>query len=467
MKPELWKKLRRILPLSLLCFALVFGSGLSVLAEEAPAPAPALSPISPWSVPTLHEGEKYGIFPLEWYYDGFFQSPISSDKFASLINDTIDKLDAIGLTKKATKLALPAAADKITRDTVAQTLYAILAQYELPEAFGIGSLESIEYLRNKGIIFGTKQGLELDKPATVEQAVVLASRLVQFAYDTADAGAKGLMWKVTHEGNTLYLLGSIHVGIPEMYPMHKDVRDAMQGADALYVEANLQSGDQEAMAYFNQTMVYTEGTTVKDHISKETYERVQKASEKLGLPAQAFDAYKPWVITNNLSLLTLVESPQELGQASALGVDMYYIGRSMFAGMPIEELEGVKFQADLLSGVPLEDQVKELNEVLDAVLANADNSKEAKEFEELQLLWAKGDLEGFSKSFEETGETESESSQRLFGERDKNMAKKLVELLEADGKATYFVVVGAGHLVIEDMVIDQLKDKGYKVEFVK
>lgn len=52
-------------------------------------------------------------------------------------------------------------------------------------------------------------------------------------------------------------------------------------------------------------------------------------------------------------------------------------------------------------------------------------------------------------------------------DRDKNMANKLAELLEAEGKSTHFVVIGAAHFVTKDMVLDQLKKKGYTVEFIK
>ncbi|MCC0566085.1 TraB/GumN family protein [Brevibacillus borstelensis] len=55
----------------------------------------------------------------------------------------------------------------------------------------------------------------------------------------------------------------------------------------------------------------------------------------------------------------------------------------------------------------------------------------------------------------------------LFGERDTNMAVKLATFLEQGGKSTAFVVIGAGHFVFENMVIDQLKQEGYYVEFIR
>ena len=52
----------------------------------------------------------------------------------------------------------------------------------------------------------------------------------------------------------------------------------------------------------------------------------------------------------------------------------------------------------------------------------------------------------------------------LFGQRDQDMADKLADLLEKDDEVTYFVVIGAGHLVKAGTVRDQLENKGYVVE---
>lgn len=86
----------------------------------------------------------------------------------------------------------------------------------------------------------------------------------------------------------------------------------------------------------------------------------------------------------------------------------------------------------------------------------------------MQLEWAAGNLDGFKKLFVEAGQLEdSESAQRLLGDRDKAMAEKLAELLEAEGEATYFVVVGAAHYAVDGMVVDLLRDRGYDVQFVE
>ncbi|MCE5172975.1 TraB/GumN family protein [Paenibacillus profundus] len=463
MKTSKWNMFKRSVVSGLAVLIAMLGFVIPAQANEGPAAVPQ---ISSWSVKVLNEGEKYGIFPLAWYYDGTFKQPITQDKFQYLIEATSAKLDALELKKKG-KAVVPTGTKEITRETVVNAVYGVLAQYELPESLEIDKYEPITFLQKKGIVNGTDKGLELDKPSTVEQAAVIASRLVEYTYDAVGGGAKGLLWKATKGQNTLYLLGSIHLGIPDMYPVQKNVRDAFQQSDTLWVEVNLQGN--KDMVYFLESMAYSDGTALKDHVSKETYEKLHKVLEQLKLPKDTFDAFKPWAISNNLVLSNMTGSSEEMAQAAALGVDMYFTSSALLTGKPIHELEGLKFQADLFNNVPVTVQEKELNEALDQILTPTGKPDDALEqFKQWQQLWTKAELDQFTQSF--TGSEEmvkSDSAQRLFGERDKNMTKKLMELLDKEGSSTHFVVVGAGHFVIKDMIIDQLKAKGYDVQFIK
>lgn len=463
MRPK-WSSLSRLLACSLLGLTTILGSVFTVQANNTPA----VPSISPWSVEALHEGEKYGIFPMSWYYDESFQQPITTDKFHALMIATTAKLDAIGLKKKQT-IAKPSLPAIITRETVLQSFYEILAQYELPAAFEFDKHTAADYFQQKGILRGTSNGLELNQPSTVEQAAVLATRLVAYTYDTAQSGAKGFLWKATKGDNTLYLLGSIHLGIPDMYPLHKDIRDAFEASDSLWVELNLLSDDPEDTDYFTKSMLFTDGTTLQDHVSKDTYEKLQKVLAELNLPDDSFDTLKPWAISTSLSMTSLMSSPEDITQASTLGVDMYFLQSALLTQKPIKELEGMKLQADVFNNVPMKDQEKDLNDALDSILnPTATDAEAPDEFKLWQQQWTDGDVDGFTTSFTASQEfVESESAKRLFGERDKNMATKLAALLDQEGKSTYFVVVGSGHFVIKDMIIDQLKQKGYQVELVK
>lgn len=46
-------------------------------------------------------------------------------------------------------------------------------------------------------------------------------------------------YEFSYQGKTVYLLGSIHVGRPDFYPMPKVVESAFDSAEALVVEADI------------------------------------------------------------------------------------------------------------------------------------------------------------------------------------------------------------------------------------
>ena len=51
-------------------------------------------------------------------------------------------------------------------------------------------------------------------------------------------GSAGLLYRVTGGKSELYLLGSIHVGSEEMYPMGQHILDALEAADVLAFECD-------------------------------------------------------------------------------------------------------------------------------------------------------------------------------------------------------------------------------------
>jgi len=455
------RKLGRWTGAGLLSLTLLLGYVTPMQAEASQNAGPD---ISPWSIETLNDGEKYGIYPLDWYYEGTFRQAITSEKFNSLMDATEAKLDLLGLEKKADSLSFETD-EVITREAVITSLYKLLTNYDLPESFDITVASPIEHMQQIGVVKGTNAGLELEQPSTTEQAVVMASRMVEFTYDLTDGGADGLLWKVTNDENTMYLLGSIHLGITDMYPLDKDIRTAFDESDELWVEANILTGD---MNYLVEKMVYNDGSTIKDHVSAETYEMLNKVLVKLGMPEGTLDGYKPFAASNTLSTFSYFEDPADSVMASATSIDSHFIASAIVQDKPVNELEGIKMQADLLSDVPADQQEKELNDVLDMLLSEDGAKESAEQLEQMQLLWVDGDLEAFKEFVGDMDQgTSGEVYDRLLGERDKNMAKKLAELLEREGEHTFFIVVGAAHYVTDGMVVDLLKEQGYDVQFVE
>ena len=417
--------------------------------------------ISQWAIGALNEGERYGIYPVEWYYDSF-RSEISQERLEILLTHTDNKIASLGLNKKQDFVPVSYKADS-TRGDVVIRMYNILAQYDLP----IGELP-VDYMKERGILQGTSKGLELDQICTTEQAVILATRLVEDTYNLLDAGSKGFAWEVEHNGNIIYFLGSIHIGNNELYPINQRLKQAFNESDALIVEANL--FDQEGgMEYFLEKSTYQDDTTLKDNISQDIYEKVLKVFEKLDLPEEVYTQIKPWRVANDLSVISMTssEEPQMASQSAGLGMDIYFLTKALVTQKPIQELEGIKYQADLFDGLSHEFQEEYLDAILDSILDPQTNEApdSAQMLDEWLKQWKNGDVEGFTSDYNGiTEEFENELTNMLFGKRDKDMAEKIIDILESEEKGTYFVVVGAGHFVRDNTVIHHLREKGYNVE---
>lgn len=455
------RKIKKGVALSLILGSTSISTMVQLSAYETQEPQ-----MSPWSIGTLNEGEKYGIYPMSWY-SGNFKESISQDKLRVLLENVGQKLSELELERDAFFTPIGYEKDG-TRGSVVIGLYNSLAAYKLPEELEKSKGNAAEYLQKRKILNGTNKGLELDKPCTVEQAAVLASRVIEDTYKVAEAGAKGFMWQVSKGENTLYLLGSIHIGETDLYPLHPVVKEAFEKSDKLIVEADI-LGAEEDMEAFTKASRYTDGTSLQDHISEETYEKCLEVFGQYGLPLDLYKQFKPWGISNNLQVLTSskAHSLEEGAEATNLGIDKYFLTRAKLAGKPVGELEGLLYQADLFNSMSPEIHEKHLNDILDDILdiSPKEPSDPGQTLKMWLKQWYRADIDGFESTYAAIVEAEkSEYKQVLFGKRDQNMADKLAALLEKDDGATYFVVVGAGHLVMEEAVIDLLKSQGYAVE---
>ena len=54
---------------------------------------------------------------------------------------------------------------------------------------------------------------------------------------------KAMFWKVSSADNVAYLLGSIHLGSKDMYPLAKEIEDAFERSAALIVEVDINHVD--------------------------------------------------------------------------------------------------------------------------------------------------------------------------------------------------------------------------------
>ena len=258
---------------------------------EAPAQIPA-----PWTYDAL--ADSYALGLVDDGYPGYIQDPVTREQLEAMADIAADKLALLELPQREADTA--GAVVDTTRGGVMNAFWQEAAAYDID---GVEA-GAVPFLTGLGVVRGDQNGdLRLDAPCTYQEAMVMAERLILAVYDANDAGSRGLLWKATHGGNTLYLLGTIHLDRSNVYPLHRSLRKAIAASQTVIFELDL--NDTEGMAYLQELMVYTDGTTLADHISPALYQRCQAAWTAAGLPREYLDLYKPWALASTFGTLSL------------------------------------------------------------------------------------------------------------------------------------------------------------------
>ena len=283
-----------------------------------------------------------------------------------------------------------------------------------------------------------------------------------------EEGITPLLYKVTDaDGNVVWLFGSIHVGKEEFYPLPDYVTDAFNSSDALAVEADVSSLVESSLGLVQsmKSLIYTDGTTIKDHISEETYTAAVAALTDMGMYSSLMDYYCPsmwWsLIESGMILQTDVDA--------MLGVDMHLLSLADESRKEVREIESVSFQYEMLG--EFSDELQEA--LLETAVEYADRADLYEQSLYLLMdLWALGDEEAFSlylsASDEDPGmsaELYEEYNTAMITDRNKNMTDYAVDAL-ASGEEI-FICVGAAHVVGEGAIADNLRELGYTVEVVR
>jgi uncharacterized protein YbaP (TraB family) len=200
------------------------------------------------------------------------------------------------------------------------------------------------------------------------------------------------------------------------------------------------------------------GQRLQDIVSEATYANLQLVLANLGIPEASVLNFKPWLLA---LLLTNVQS-SAMGYSADDGLEMYFTDQKS-PHSSILELESMEQQLTMLDSLNPEifltytineiSSSEQLDELVNA-WGCADKEKLA------ALLFA--DLENVQKLLAREQELVHELYKGLFAERNLVMAKGIEDFFDV-GSGSYFVVIGAGHLVGPGSVVELLQKQGYKV----
>lgn len=266
------------------------------------------------------------------------------------------------------------------------------------------------------------------------------------------AGEKLPVWQLQGEGVDVVLLGSVHLAYPGIYPLRDEIEQAFAKADNLVVEVDVGG----ANALLIQEMMLEKGLlpageNLSDHLSESVWASLEKYIRSRGLPLDGFMPLRPGIVVTMLSTMRLME----MGMRPELGIDQHFLNQAR-GSKPILELETAADQIDLLLSFP------DPNLLMEQTLVQLDQVDLY--MRPIYEAWKAGDAQALNRLLLEDELAREPRFQpiyeAMFDARNREMAAAVSSYLE--GQGSYFVVVGAGHLVGEEGIIALLERRGYR-----
>jgi len=265
--------------------------------------------------------------------------------------------------------------------------------------------------------------------------------------------ADSSVFKVSKDDEHLYIGGTIHMLAESDFPLPEEFDQAYKNAELIVFETDIAAmGSPETQAKFTQKLTYTDGSTLADHITAETYESLTSFLSDRRLPTNIMDFYKPGLA---MSFLTIFEL-QRLGMAG-VGVDKYYSDKAASENKKTEGLESIDQQLSFLEAIGEAEP--------DALLQHTINemNKLEKVLVDIKRDWRRGVFATtLDKFMQEMKVQTPDLYVKLLKDRNKAWVPQ-VEALMATPE-TEFVMVGVAHLAGDDSLLDMLESLGYTIE---
>ena len=276
---------------------------------------------------------------------------------------------------------------------------------------------------------------------------------------------RGFVYRVTRPGEDgvsskiLYLYGTLHVG-----------RGGGAGLDAAtqtlvlncqHVAIELDPRDQVGIARAIQAYgKYPDGDHLSMHVDADLDAHAVKVAESLQLPRERVEQMRPWMLSNVLSVLSLIRA----GLDPRRGSEALLAAQAARDQADVIEIEGADAQLKLLGHAAQEVQVDALKRTLQQI----DSGHISDEASELLDAWDKSDVAAMEKVLkdlsDEHGPYPKFMTDVLLKERDASMADAAEKQMAQSGDTLF--AVGALHLFGSDGLINSLRQRGYTVTAV-
>ncbi len=268
--------------------------------------------------------------------------------------------------------------------------------------------------------------------------------------------AESSVWVVSFSKAKVYLAGSFHMLRASDYPLPAEFFTAYKNSGKIIFEIPPNdTGNQGQLVEFLGGAIYTDGTTLKDHVSSEAYAKAEKFCKERNYPLELYRLFKPALFVMTLT----VQEMNRIGADPQKGVDYFFKEKALKDGKATGSLETVDKQLGLLLS---------MEEVIgsDQIIESIDEFKQIETaLGEYLAAWRKGDESKMEELYVNGLKLYPKLYQTIVVDRNNKWIGDIKSCL--DGSGNTMVIVGAAHLVGPDGLVNLLRKQGYKVVKLK
>lgn len=288
-------------------------------------------------------------------------------------------------------------------------------------------------------------------PLAFGASLAAAAPVAPASASPAIVDADPALWVVKDDDTTIYLFGTIHALKPGLGWFDEAIKDAFDKSDQLMLEVVLPEDQNEMVKTMIPMAIDQSGKGLPSRLSADELKAYQAAMTGLGIPANQFDMFEPWLPAMTLAVLPLTK----LGYDPEQGAEKQLTRQAKAAGKPVAGLESLTEQLGFFDKMPETVQVAFLN----AAVRELDNM--GPQLDKMVALWAKGDPQTLGTLMNDSMKDTPEVADILLNQRNARWADTLKARMDQPG--TVFVAVGAGHLAGDKSVQNLLQQRGLTV----
>ena len=265
------------------------------------------------------------------------------------------------------------------------------------------------------------------------------------------------LWLVADDDTEVYLFGTVHVLPPSLEWRTPEIDAAFDASKTVYFEADVQSGGPEMAFLVNKLGMFAPDESLLDLLNDEEEADLVAAVEHLKMPLASVTRAKPWFAAISMSMQQIISE----GHDPESGVEMILLPEARQNGKVLRYFETVEDQLRFMAELSMDVQISFLMEGVRQI-------QDVPDFiEYMDDAWVNGDIDALEALLlADQTMTAPELHEAMLAGRNRRWTGELSTLMYEE-EGTFFVAVGAAHLMGDDSVVTMLQQNGFTAERIQ